>query len=67
MPPALLIDPLSIDTQNPLRDLEDVRSHNRQRFEMEMLDGIAILDTESLDVEILDMGRCQPLKEMLGL
>jgi len=46
MPPPLLVDPLTIDTEHPFRDIEDVRAHNRQRFEMEMLSGIALLDME---------------------
>ncbi len=46
MPPELLVDPLSIDVSKPVRDIEDIRAHNRQRFEMEMLDGIALLDME---------------------
>lgn len=46
MPPPLLIDPLTIDTTNPVRDIEDIRAHNRQRDEMEMLSGIAVLDME---------------------
>ena len=46
MPPPLLIDPLSIDTKNPVRDIEDIRAHNQHRDEMEMLSGIAVLDME---------------------
>jgi len=46
MPGPLLIDPLAVDTQHPLRDIEDIRRHNRQRFEMEMLSGIALIDFE---------------------
>ena len=47
MPSPPLIDPLSIDTKNPVRGIADIRAHNRQRFEMEMLSGIAVLDMKS--------------------
>ncbi len=46
MPSPPLVDPLSIDTTTPLRDIEDIRAHNRQRFEFEMLSGIALLDMD---------------------
>ncbi len=46
MPSPPLVDPLSVDTQTPYRGIEDIRTHNRQRFEMEMLSGIALLDME---------------------
>jgi 3-hydroxyacyl-[acyl-carrier-protein] dehydratase len=44
MPPQPLVDPLSLTLDPPLRDIDDVRAHNKQRFEMEMLSGIALLD-----------------------
>ncbi|MFO7899507.1 MAG: 3-hydroxyacyl-ACP dehydratase FabZ family protein [Planctomycetota bacterium] len=47
MPPTLFIDPLTVDTENPARDIEDIRAHNRQRHEFEMLSGIALLDMEN--------------------
>ena len=50
MPSPALIDPLSIDTATPLHDIEEIRSHNRQRLEFEMLSGIAVLD---MDEEII--------------
>ena len=46
MPPTLLVDPLSVDTEHPVRDIADIRAHNRQRFEMEMLSGIAAIDMD---------------------
>jgi len=46
MPSPPLIDVTTIDTENPLYDIEAIRAHNRQRHEMEMLSGIALLDTE---------------------
>lgn len=46
MPSPALIDPLSIDVSRPARGIEDIRAHNRQRFEMEMLSGIALVDNE---------------------
>ncbi len=46
MPSSPLMNPLEIDTKNPVRDIEDIRKHNRQRCEMEMLSGIAIIDLE---------------------
>jgi 3-hydroxyacyl-[acyl-carrier-protein] dehydratase len=44
MPPTPLIDPLTLNLEAPVRGIEDVRSHNKQRFEMEMLSGVAVLD-----------------------
>jgi 3-hydroxyacyl-[acyl-carrier-protein] dehydratase len=32
--------------EHPIRDIEAIRAHNRQRFEMEMLSGICVLDLE---------------------
>lgn len=46
MPTAPLVDPLSLNTTTPIRDIEDIRRHNRQRFEFEMLSGIALIDPE---------------------
>jgi len=46
MPSPPLIDPLSIDTKHPVRDIENIRTHNTQRFEMEMLSGICVIDLE---------------------
>ncbi len=47
MPPKLFVDPLTIDIENPVRGIEDIRAHNRQRYEFEMLSGIALLDMEN--------------------
>ncbi len=46
MPSEPLIDPGTIDTKNPIRDVRDIRTHNRQRHDMEMLSGISLLDME---------------------
>jgi 3-hydroxyacyl-[acyl-carrier-protein] dehydratase len=46
MPPVPLIDPSTLDLGRPVRDIEDIRRHNRQRFEMEMLSGIVHLDMD---------------------
>ena len=46
MPTSPLVDPLSLDTTNPVRDIEDIRAHNKQRFEFEMLSGIAYIDMD---------------------
>jgi 3-hydroxyacyl-[acyl-carrier-protein] dehydratase len=47
MPPKFLVDPTTIDTVTPVRDIEDIRRHNKQRFEFEMLDGVAVIDLEN--------------------
>lgn len=44
MPPAALVDPASIDTSRVLVDLEGIRRANPQRFEMEQLTAIVLLD-----------------------
>lgn len=44
MPPPLLIDPSTIPMLSLLADKESVRKANPQRFEMEHLDGILLLD-----------------------
>lgn len=46
MPPAALVEPSTIDTSNVLFDLEAIRRANPQRFEMEHLTAIVMLDTE---------------------
>ncbi len=46
MPTSPLVDTLTLDTTTPLRDLEDIRTHNKQRFEFEMLSGIAYIDMD---------------------
>ena len=47
MPPAALIDPATVDATRVLVDREGIRLGNRQRYEMEQLDGIAMLDREA--------------------
>ncbi len=47
MPPVALVDPETIDTSRVLVDLEGIRQANPQRFEMEHLSGIVLLDREN--------------------
>jgi 3-hydroxyacyl-[acyl-carrier-protein] dehydratase len=44
MPPVALIDPASVDTSRVVADKEAIRRANPQRFEMEQLDAIVLLD-----------------------
>jgi 3-hydroxyacyl-[acyl-carrier-protein] dehydratase len=44
MPPAALVDPATIDTSRILADREAIRRSNPQRFEMEQLTAIVLLD-----------------------
>ncbi|MDR3633879.1 MAG: beta-hydroxyacyl-ACP dehydratase [Isosphaeraceae bacterium] len=44
MPPVALVDPTSIDTSRVLVDREGIRRANPQRFEMEQLTAIVLLD-----------------------
>lgn len=44
MPPVALIDPTAIDTSRVLVDREGIRLGNPQRFEMEQLTAIILLD-----------------------
>jgi 3-hydroxyacyl-[acyl-carrier-protein] dehydratase len=46
MPPELNFDPTQLDFSRVLADREAIRKINPQRFEMEQLDGIVLLDTE---------------------
>ncbi len=46
MPPAPIVDPLTIDTAKCLVDREGIRQANPQRFEMEQLTAIVMIDTE---------------------
>jgi 3-hydroxyacyl-[acyl-carrier-protein] dehydratase len=46
MPPAALVDPATIDTSTVLFDLESIRQANPQRFEMEQLSAIVLVDPE---------------------
>ena len=44
MPPAPLVDPATIDDSKILLDLEQIRQVNPQRFEMEQLTAIVLID-----------------------
>jgi 3-hydroxyacyl-[acyl-carrier-protein] dehydratase len=44
MPPAPLVDPTTIDTSRVLVDRDGIRRYNPQRFEMEQLSAIVLLD-----------------------
>ncbi len=46
MPPAAIIDPAEIDTSKVLADLEAIRQANPQRFEMEQLTAIVLIEKE---------------------
>ena len=47
MPPVALVDPATIDTSRVLADREGIRRANPQRFEMEMLTAIILLEPEN--------------------
>jgi 3-hydroxyacyl-[acyl-carrier-protein] dehydratase len=44
MPPVALVDPSTIDTSRVLADREGIYRHNPQRFEMEQLTAIVLID-----------------------
>jgi len=44
MPPPLIIDPASIDFTHVVADLDAIRVYNPQRFEMEALTAIVLID-----------------------
>lgn len=44
MPPELILDPTQIDTGQVVADRESLRRSNPQRFEMEQIDGVVLLD-----------------------
>jgi 3-hydroxyacyl-[acyl-carrier-protein] dehydratase len=46
MPPVALIDPAKIDTSRILADQKGIRQANPQRFEMEQLTAIVLLDAK---------------------
>lgn len=48
MPPVYLVDPSTIDFTHVLFDQEAIREINRQRFEMEQLSGIVVMDPEKM-------------------
>ena len=47
MPPVALVDPATIDTSRILVDRDGIRLGNPQRFEMEQLTAIVLLDPEN--------------------
>ena len=47
MPPEPILDPTQIDVSRVLADREELRKANPQRFEMEQLDAIVLLDVEN--------------------
>ncbi|MFO0890139.1 MAG: hypothetical protein U0790_13495 [Isosphaeraceae bacterium] len=46
MPPVPLVEPASIDTSRVLADRDGIHRHNPQRFEMEQLTAIVLIDLE---------------------
>lgn len=44
MPPELILDPTQIDASRVLADRGEIRKANPQRFEMEQLDAVVLLD-----------------------
>jgi 3-hydroxyacyl-[acyl-carrier-protein] dehydratase len=48
MPTEPLIDPATLDLDRPIADRAAIRAVNPQRFEMEQLDGIVLLDPERM-------------------
>jgi 3-hydroxyacyl-[acyl-carrier-protein] dehydratase len=46
MPPELILDPTLVDTSCVLADREQLRAVNPQRFEMEQLDAIVLMDAQ---------------------
>ena len=46
MPPTTLVDPSTIDTSRVLVDREGIHRYNPQRFEMEQLTAIVLIDKE---------------------
>src|SRR5882724_10547267 len=47
MPPEPILDPAQIDVSRVVADREEVRKANPQRFEMEQLDAVVLLDTDN--------------------
>lgn len=47
MLPNLLFDPANFDIHKPLYNKSQIRAHNAQRYEMEMLDGVLYYDKET--------------------
>jgi 3-hydroxyacyl-[acyl-carrier-protein] dehydratase len=46
MPPEAILDVSQVDLSRVVADREQIRRHNPQRFEMEQLDAIVLLDQE---------------------
>ncbi len=46
MPPPLILDPATIDLNHIVADIEGIRRMNPQRFEMEALTAIVLIDSE---------------------
>jgi len=46
MPPELILDPTQLDMRRVIAGREELRKTNPQRFEMEQIDGILLLDPE---------------------
>src|SRR5438128_1220919 len=44
MPPVALVDPAAVDTSRVVADRAAIRQANPQRFEMEQLDAIVLID-----------------------
>jgi len=47
MPPALLVDPAKLDFSTVVADKAAIRERNRQRFEMEQITAIILVDHEN--------------------
>jgi 3-hydroxyacyl-[acyl-carrier-protein] dehydratase len=47
MPPEPILDPTQIDVSRVLADREELRKANPQRFEMEQIDAVVLLDLEN--------------------
>src|SRR5262245_64930834 len=46
MPPPVILDPAQLDLSRVVADREQVRRVNKQRFEMEQLTAVVLMDTE---------------------
>ncbi len=46
MPPPVILDPSQLDLNSVIADREKIRQVNLQRFEMEQLDAVVLLDPE---------------------
>ncbi|MBU6172931.1 MAG: beta-hydroxyacyl-ACP dehydratase [Planctomycetes bacterium] len=45
MPPELILDPTQVDLSRIMADRQAIRANNPQRFEMEQIDAISLLDS----------------------